>query len=144
MEVPRSRRSEIRPECLLACAQRSKSPEIFSAIHSEKVLGRRSLIRLFNDAVESIRWWMKLRAGSRERRTAAFEAPKRLRQRRDRVRRATRIKADEIGHSSDRDAIIFQAHQSRRGPGDHVEAAGEIGRPRNVTDICVEVGHPDQ
>src|ERR1700731_4334815 len=87
---------------------------------------------------------MKPRTGAAERRTTALDAPKRLREGRNRFSWAVRIQTDEVGRSSAPDAIVFQTHQPRRGSGDHIEAPGKVGRPRNMADIRIEVRHPDK
>ena len=87
---------------------------------------------------------MKLRTRSGKGRMTALDAPKRLRERRNRFGRVIRIQTDEVGRSSDRDAIIFEAHQPCRGTGDHIEAASKVCRSRHMANIGIEVSHPDQ
>ena len=57
---------------------------------------------------------MKLRTRPGERRVTAFDAPKRLGERRNRFGGVARIQTDEVSRSSNRNAIILQAHQPRR------------------------------
>src|ERR1700738_4422513 len=51
---------------------------------------------------------MKLRTRPGERRVTAFDAPKRLGERRNRFGRGARLQTDEVSRSSNRNAIILQ------------------------------------
>jgi len=57
---------------------------------------------------------MKLRPMPRKGRATAFDAPQRLRERCDRVRRIARIQTHEVSRAADRDAVIVEPHQPRR------------------------------
>src|SRR5689334_20709510 len=81
---------------------------------------------------------MELWPRTGERGASALDAPQGLRDRGNRFRRTARVDANEIGLRSDRDAVIVEPHQPRGGAGDHVEASGEIGGPRDMADIGVE------
>ena len=49
----------------------------------------------------------------------------------------TRIGGRIVHAAADANAIVIEAHHFRSASGDHVEATGEIGRPRDVPDIGV-------
>ncbi len=87
---------------------------------------------------------IKLRPRAGKRGSSALDAPERLRNRGDRLRRTARVDADEIGWPANLDAVIVEPHQPRGSTRDHVEASGKIGRPRDMADIGIEVRHPDQ